>query len=308
MRGLRMLIFCLLAVFAFPALAAAAEVTQVVTTDTAKKLTIEVHFDTEVQPVDKYYYDGNYVDLYVEHLKVPSKWRKDYSASDPSSDNFFKVARFQSVDNEYHFRFYLVKPADPSDVVVAMQGDFVKFELSKPFYKLPLPGEDNGEPGTEEEGGDQGAAEDSDTQFIPDSTGDDTPDAIEIEFTPVEGDTGETDGDTVDGTTTETYTPVEPQTQGAAEPAADDGYTLELIDATPVARVQVSNTAFNEAVMMLVAGTGFNVIIGPEVDAETATLDFTQKEMSLKSALDILSLVYSLKYVVEDDAIIIQSQ
>jgi hypothetical protein len=304
-----MIILCLLAVFAFPALAAAVEVTKVVTTDTAKKLSIEVHFDAEVQPVDKYYYDGNYVDLYIENLKVPSKWRKDYSASDPSSDNFFKVARFETVDNEYHFRFYLEKPADPSDVVVAMQGDFVKFELSKPFYKLPLPGEDNGESGAEEDSGAEGVEEDGDTQFIPDAGDTGTPDAIEIEYTPVEGETGEADGDTADGTATEIYTPVEPAAPDTAEPTVDDDrYTLELIDATPVARVQVSNTAFNEAVMMLVAGTGFNVIIGPEVDAETATLDFTQKEMSLKSALDILALVYGLKYVVEDDAIIIQSQ
>lgn len=77
------------------------------------------------------------------------------------------------------------------------------------------------------------------------------------------------------------------------------------LDDVPVAQVQLRNMPFNEALMQLVAGTGFNVIVGDDVSDEVMTLDFRQKELSLKRALDLLCMAYDLAYVVEDDAIIV---
>jgi hypothetical protein len=76
----------------------------------------------------------------------------------------------------------------------------------------------------------------------------------------------------------------------------------------PVAQVQLRNTPFNEGLMELVANAGFNVIVGSEVSNEVMTLDFRQKEVSLKRALELLCMVYNLAYIVEDDAIIINSK
>lgn len=73
----------------------------------------------------------------------------------------------------------------------------------------------------------------------------------------------------------------------------------------PVAQVQLRNLPFNEALMELVAGSGFNVIVGSDVSNELMTLDFRQKELSLKRALDLLCMAYDLAYIVEDDAIIV---
>lgn len=75
-----------------------------------------------------------------------------------------------------------------------------------------------------------------------------------------------------------------------------------------VAQVQLRNLPFNEALMELVAGSGFNVIVGSEVSNEVMTLDFRQRELSLKRALDLLCMAYDLTYIVEDDAIIINGK
>jgi hypothetical protein len=82
---------------------------------------------------------------------------------------------------------------------------------------------------------------------------------------------------------------------------------FDLNDVT-VAQVQLRNLPFNEALMELVAGSGFNVIVGSEVSNEVMTLDFRQRELSLKRALDLLCMAYDLTYIVEDDAIIINGK
>jgi hypothetical protein len=109
------------------------------------------------------------------------------------------------------------------------------------------------------------------------------------------GQAGDSEAGTANGASMQ---PVRSLTEGPSYQEFD-------LDDVPVAQVQLRNMPFNEALMELVAGTGFNVIVGSEVSNELMTLDFRQKELSLKRALDLLCMAYQLTYVVEDDAIII---
>lgn len=88
---------------------------------------------------------------------------------------------------------------------------------------------------------------------------------------------------------------------------ATPSYKQFDLDDVPVSEVQLRNMPFNEALLELVAGSGFNVIVGAGVENELMTLDFRQKEISLKRALDLLCMAYDLAYVVEDDAIVIRA-
>ncbi len=80
------------------------------------------------------------------------------------------------------------------------------------------------------------------------------------------------------------------------------------LDEVPVADVQLRNMPFNEAILELVAGSGFNVVVGKAVSDEKVTLDFRQKDLSLKGALEILVIAYEITYTVEDDAIIVKGK
>jgi hypothetical protein len=71
---------------------------------------------------------------------------------------------------------------------------------------------------------------------------------------------------------------------------------------------EFKNMPFREAILDLVAGTGFNVIVGPGIDNETVYLNFKQQQLSLKSALETLCTVYELAYTVTDDVITITVQ
>ena len=90
--------------------------------------------------------------------------------------------------------------------------------------------------------------------------------------------------------------------------AGEHSYRLFDLEDVAVAQVQLRNQPFNEALLELVAGSGFNVIVDNDVSDEVMTLDFRQKDLSLKRALDLLSMVYGLAYTVEDDAIIISGK
>lgn len=76
----------------------------------------------------------------------------------------------------------------------------------------------------------------------------------------------------------------------------------------PVTGVEIRGEPFNEALMQLVAGTGFNVVVGEGVSTETVTLNFAKKQISLKKALDLLCVAYDLVYQVDDDAIVIRGK
>jgi hypothetical protein len=97
---------------------------------------------------------------------------------------------------------------------------------------------------------------------------------------------------------------------GASVDIAPSGRSYQSFDLTqvPVNGIEIRNEPFNQALMELVAGTGFNVVVGEGVSTETVTLNFARKQISLKSALDMLCTAYSLTYTVEDDGIVIRGK
>jgi hypothetical protein len=72
--------------------------------------------------------------------------------------------------------------------------------------------------------------------------------------------------------------------------------------------VEIRALPFRQAILELVAGCGFNVVVADTVDNTEVNLNFTQKELSLKSALDLLCIAYDLAYEVQDDAIVIKTK
>lgn len=106
--------------------------------------------------------------------------------------------------------------------------------------------------------------------------------------------------------------PVPPPVQPAADPppafTPGPSYRQRDLGTVAVNQREFRNLPFREAIMELVAGTGFNVVVGPGIDNETVYLNFKQQELSLKSALETLCTVYELAYSVSDDIISITLQ
>jgi hypothetical protein len=95
-----------------------------------------------------------------------------------------------------------------------------------------------------------------------------------------------------------------------AHPAADfspqPSYQRFDLDNVLVSQLEIKGLPFDEALLKLVADSGFNVVVGEDVDETEVNLSFTHKQLSLKSALDLLCIAYDLQYSIEDDAIVIR--
>jgi hypothetical protein len=50
------------------------------------------------------------------------------------------------------------------------------------------------------------------------------------------------------------------------------------------------------------------VVIADDVDNSEVTLNFAQKQLSLKSALDLLAQAFDLTWSLEDDAIVVKAK
>jgi hypothetical protein len=101
-----------------------------------------------------------------------------------------------------------------------------------------------------------------------------------------------------------------PSSSSTGAPAASPGPSYKQFDlaSVPASSVEIRALPFRQAILELVAGCGFNVVVADEVDNSEVNLNFTQKELSLKSALDLLCIAYDLTYLVEDDAIVIKAK
>lgn len=99
----------------------------------------------------------------------------------------------------------------------------------------------------------------------------------------------------------------EPGTTPAADFTPGPSYKQFNLDDVPVSGVEIRGLPFREALLELVASSGFNVVIGDGIDNTEVNLNFTQKDLSLKSALDLLCVAYDLAYTVGDDAIVIRA-
>ena len=91
-------------------------------------------------------------------------------------------------------------------------------------------------------------------------------------------------------------------------PAAAPSYKRFDLDQIPAQQVEIKDMHFREALMQLVAGSGFNVVVGDGIDNESVYLNFKNKQISLKEALETLCISYQLSYTVEDGAIVITQQ
>lgn len=104
----------------------------------------------------------------------------------------------------------------------------------------------------------------------------------------------------------------DPDPSGGFRPAREfsptPSYKMFDLDDVDVNQLEFRGVPFNLVLLDLVAGTGFNVIVGEGIDNKVVTLNFTKKKMSLKGALYMLCTAYDLEYTVEDDAIIIRAK
>jgi hypothetical protein len=91
-------------------------------------------------------------------------------------------------------------------------------------------------------------------------------------------------------------------------PSGAPSYKNFDLGQVPVKQLEIKGLPFREALSQLVAGCGFNVVVGKDIDNEPVYLNFTQKSLSLKSALETLCMAYELAYSVQDDAIVITKQ
>jgi hypothetical protein len=86
------------------------------------------------------------------------------------------------------------------------------------------------------------------------------------------------------------------------------GYTEFDLDQIPITGIEIRGLPFDEALLKLIASSGFNVVVGKDIEQTEVNLNFTQKQISLKNALDLLCIAYDLTYTVEADAIVIKGK
>lgn len=144
-----------------------------------------------------------------------------------------------------------------------------------------------------------------------DGTGGDSMETDSIsegESDPVEAGVDGIAGDAVgsDGNDDSNYPDPSGDFRPAREFSPTPSYKKFDLDDVEVNQLEFRGVPFNEVLLDLVAGTGFNVVVGEGIDNKELTLNFTKKKMTLKSALYILCTAYDLEYTVEDDAIIIR--
>jgi hypothetical protein len=93
-----------------------------------------------------------------------------------------------------------------------------------------------------------------------------------------------------------------------APPPGGPSYKRFDLDQVPAKQVEIRDLPFREALLQLVAGSGFNVVVGSNIDNESVYLNFKNKQISLKEALETLCIAYQLAYTVEDGAIVVTRQ
>jgi len=102
--------------------------------------------------------------------------------------------------------------------------------------------------------------------------------------------------------------PAQEPSQPTPQRLGGPSYTDFDLDKVPVNQLTFKGKPFREAILDLVAGTGYNVVVSDEVDNSEVYLNFNQKQLSLKSALDLLSLTFDLDWSVQPDAIVIKAK
>jgi hypothetical protein len=323
-----------------PRLAWAVEFTKYSARAEDKKVILVFSFGEAVDYDPVFHYDKNYVALKVKDLKLKRGQNgKDYYPSGEAQQACFKQVSLTQGKGEGEIRIALAKGRSPGDSLVVPEGSKIIVEILLPqalMKNSAPPSEPAFMPDIQRESGvESEAAADADAAANGDS---DAAAAGNRSWPPRDETAGEAAGEAADsdpgglregGDALEGGVDAEPFLEAAdavfADAAAGGGdlpgldpietgvtpgrsYKLFDLAQVPAAQSQFSNMALNEAVKELVATSGFNVVVGEGVSDMPVTLSFEQSQMSLKRALELLCVAYSLEYWVEDDAIVLRGK
>ncbi len=290
-------------------------------------------------------FNSNILVLNYEGLKLSDKQRsKDHRLEGDIDYDVLRFVRFQNTGEQAEIRIYLGWEVNPADAQVVAFDDRIEVDILKPMH-LATPSESPSVGGGEWEIQRDPAPGETEDDAEGDVEGDAVPEPDPVAITPepveadendgldmgslrqpffpeLEGndetgetrpDTDKTEGDEIPDSTEEAPAIVDDSTPSsdfrpAREFTSTPSYKKFDLDEVEVNQLEFRSVPFNEVLLDLVAGSGFNVVVGEGIDNKELTLSFTKKKMSLKSALYILCTAYDLEYTVEDDAIIIRAK
>ena len=266
-----MLASCL-ALLALQIPATAAELTGAESKASAKKIFLTFNLSETLDSEKIYDYSANIVRIKIAGLELKSSLLKGdkLKVQDEHGNHFYRFTRYSKTDDGAMISIYLGKLCSPADALVIPKDGRIEVEIIKPLWKL------ENEPVVAEPAADTKPVADTST----DETGNES-----VEESPA-----------IDTSSPE----VKPEVD-----LSSPSYRKFDLDKVPASMVEIKGIPFDEALLLIVAESGFNVVVGNGIDDTEVNLNFTKKGISLESALDILCMAYELKYTVDDDAIII---
>jgi hypothetical protein len=304
--------------------------TNVSAAEDAKHVKLTFTFSEPVKPDVTYFYTHNYVGLRATGLTFSSAQLKR-EVPPPSEDaaRTYRAVRFVQDKESGEIRLYLTKPLTPADAQVVPYDTYTEVTLLKPAgqSKPMTPVTAPSEPVPSE-------PEASEAQAEPVTPPSETPTATETEVADAETPPTLRTGEPTEyvqpapeerniaepEVTEEIVAPAAPpvQTEYEQRPAQAEPPTPQRVggpsykgfdlDKVPVNQLVFKGKPFREALLELVADSGYNVVIADDVDNSEVTLNFAQKQLSLKSALDLLAQAFDLTWSLEDDAILVKAK
>ncbi|MCB1221238.1 MAG: hypothetical protein H7A35_02640 [Planctomycetales bacterium] len=272
--------------------ARAAELTATDAKVSEKKITLSFSV-SEMPEIDKVFdYGANIVKIKVPGLNFGSAQLKGdkLKVSDEHGESFYRFTRFSKIEGGGMISIYLGKLCSPADALVVPRDGRIEVEIIKPLWKL-------GSSPADSPAADNPPADDPPANDNPPANNTTEP----VQATPATDQGGDTQAQPVSNNSSAQDTPVRP----AFDNSGAQSYRKFDLDKVPAAKVELKGMPFDEAILRIVADSGFNVVVGNGIDDTEVNLNFTQKGLSLKAALDILCMAYDLKYDVTDDAIVI---
>jgi hypothetical protein len=306
--------------------AAEIKLTNVGAVEDSKHVKLTFTFSEPVKPDVTYFYTHNYVGLRATGLQFSSNQLKR-EVPPPSEDaaRTYRAVRFVQDKESGEIRLYLTKPLTPADAQVVPYDTYTEVTLLKPIgQSKPMT------PVTQEQPAptpaDVPTTNSASSASVPEapSTGDsETPpslrsgepgpyttsaepaqsEAVQQEpQTPESEPTAQPAGDEPAEPRPQTITPQAPQRIGGPS------YKDFDLDKVAVNQLVFKGKPFREALMELVSDSGYNVVVADDVDNSEVTLNFAQKQLSLKSALDLLAQAFDLAWSIEPDAIVVKAK
>ncbi len=264
----------------------------------SKKITLSFNVN-ELSEIDKVFdYGSNIVKIKVPGLVFTNSQAKGdkLKVKDDHGESFYRFTRFSKIEGGGMIAIYLGKLCSPADALVVPRDGKIEVEIIKPLWKLDSPPPTDNTPPAQ---ADPPAGNDPVEDNPPADT--DPP----ANDQPVEGTPAADQGSDATTQPVGSNGGEDASTLPAFDGSGSQSYRKFDLNAVPAAKVELKGVPFDEAILTIVADSGFNVILGSGIDDTEVNLNFTQKGISLESALDILCMAYELKYTVTDDAIVI---